>query len=130
MVADIVIPFMHWGWEDEGYASERQKVFARRMLDAGATLVVGSHPHVTQGAESYRGKPIVYSLGNFLFNGFDTEATLTGWILEARIGKSGVQSWRTRVVKLDADGVPTPDEKAASPCGDSKNDEVRACSGK
>jgi poly-gamma-glutamate synthesis protein (capsule biosynthesis protein) len=127
--ADVVIPFLHWGWEDEGYPSERQKVFARRMIDAGATLVVGSHPHVTQGAESYQGKPIVYSLGNFLFNGFDTEATLTGWILEAHVDKSGVRSWRTRVVKLDADGVPTPDEKAASPCGDAKSDEVRACSG-
>lgn len=128
--ADIVIPFLHWGWEDEGYPSERQKVFARKMIDAGATMIVGSHPHVTQGAESYQGKPIVYSLGNFLFNGFDTDATLTGWMLDVRIGKTGVQSWRTRVVKLDADGVPTPDEKAASPCGDSKSDEVRSCSGK
>jgi len=81
--ADIVIPFMHWGWEDEGYPSERQKVFARRMIDTGATMIVGSHPHVTQGAESYHGRPIVYSLGNFLFNGFDTDATLTGWLLEA-----------------------------------------------
>ncbi|HTU65374.1 MAG TPA: CapA family protein [Steroidobacteraceae bacterium] len=128
--ADIVIPFLHWGWEDEGYSSERQRVFSRRMIDAGATMVVGSHPHVTQGAESYQGKPIVYSLGNFLFNGFDTEATLTGWLLEARIGRNGVQTWRTRVVKLNADGVPTPDKRAASPCGDSKSDEVRACSGK
>lgn len=128
--ADIVIPFMHWGWEDEGYASERQRVFARQMIDAGASMIVGAHPHVTQGADSYRGKPIVYSLGNFLFNGFDTEATLTGWLLEARLDKQGVRSWRTRVVKLNADGVPTPDEKAASPCGDSSSDEVRTCSGK
>jgi len=128
--ADIVIPFLHWGWEDEGYPSERQKVFSRRMIDAGAAMVVGSHPHVTQGAESYHGKPIVYSLGNFLFNGFDTEATLTGWMLDVRLGKAGVQSWRTRVVKLNADGVPTADEKAGSPCGDSKSDEVRTCSGK
>jgi poly-gamma-glutamate capsule biosynthesis protein CapA/YwtB (metallophosphatase superfamily) len=127
--ADIVIPFLHWGWENEGYPSERQKVFARRMIDAGAAMVVGSHPHVTQGAESYRGKPIVYSLGNFLFNGFDTEATLTGWLLEVRVGKQGVRSWRTRVVKLNADGVPTPDLRAGSPCGDSGSDEVRTCSG-
>ena len=42
------------------------------MIDAGADMVVGGHPHVTQGAEIYQGKPIVYSLGNFLFNGFDT----------------------------------------------------------
>ena len=128
--ADIVIPFLHWGWEDEGYASERQKVFARAMIDAGASLVVGAHPHVTQGADSYRGRPIVYSLGNFLFNGFDTEATLTGWLLELRIGKQGVKSWRTRVVKLNAEGIPTPDVGAASPCGDSASDEVRTCSGK
>jgi poly-gamma-glutamate capsule biosynthesis protein CapA/YwtB (metallophosphatase superfamily) len=128
--ADLVIPFLHWGWEDEGYPSERQKLFARAMIDAGAAMVVGSHPHVTQGAESYRGKPIVYSLGNFLFNGFDTEATLTGWMLDVRLGKQGVRSWRTRVVKLDADGVPTPDFTAASPCGDSSSDEVRTCSGK
>lgn len=128
--ADIVIPFLHWGWEDEGYPSERQRVFARKMIDAGATMIVGSHPHVTQGAESYQGKPIVYSLGNFLFNGFDTEATLTGWLLEVRIGKAGVRTWRTRVVKLNADGVPMPDDTIASPCGDSRSDEVRACSGK
>ena len=127
--ADIVIPFLHWGWENEDYASERQKQFARQMIDAGASLVVGSHPHVTQGADSYRGKPIVYSLGNFLFNGFDTEATLTGWILDLKVGKEGVRSWRTRVVRLDADGVPTPDAKAQSPCGDSRSDEVRTCSG-
>ena len=128
--ADLVIPFLHWGWEDEGYPSERQKQFARAMIDAGAAMVVGSHPHVTQGAESYRGKPIVYSLGNFLFNGFDTEATLTGWMLDVRLNKQGVRQWRTRVVKLNADGVPTPDFKARSPCGDAASDEVRACSGK
>jgi poly-gamma-glutamate capsule biosynthesis protein CapA/YwtB (metallophosphatase superfamily) len=128
--ADIVIPFLHWGWEDEGTPSERQRVFARRMIDAGATMIVGSHPHVTQGAESYQGKPIVYTLGNFLFNGFDTEATLTGWLLEVRLGKSGVERWRTRVVRLNADGVPAPDETATSPCGDAKSDEVRACSGR
>ena len=128
--ADIVIPFMHWGWEDEGNPSERQRVFARRMLDAGADMVVGGHPHVTQGAEVYKGKPIVYSLGNFLFNGFDTEATTTGWLLEAKIGKSGVRSWRTRVVRLAPNGVPRLEENAASPCGDDRSDEVRTCKGK
>lgn len=128
--ADLVIPFMHWGWEDEGYPSERQRVFARRMLDAGADMVVGGHPHVTQGAESYQGKPIIYSLGNFLFNGFDTEATTTGWLLEAKISKSGVQSWRTRVVRLAANGVPRLDENASSPCGDARSDIVRQCTGK
>jgi len=127
--ADLVIPFMHWGWEDEGYPSERQKVFARRMLDEGSAMVVGSHPHVTQGAESYHGKPIVYSLGNFLFNGFDTPETLTGWVLEAKLTKGGVTNWRTRVVRLGEHGVPQLDDKTASPCGDSKSDVVRECRG-
>jgi poly-gamma-glutamate capsule biosynthesis protein CapA/YwtB (metallophosphatase superfamily) len=128
--ADLVIPFMHWGWEDEGHPSERQRDFARRMLDAGAAMVVGSHPHVTQGAEIYHGKPIIYSLGNFLFNGFETEATTTGWILEARLGKAGVSEWRTRVVRLAPNGVPRLDAAASSPCGDSRSDDVRQCAGK
>ena len=127
--ADIVIPFMHWGWEDEGSPSPRQRAFARRLIDAGAAMVVGSHPHVTQGAESYRGRPIVYSLGNFLFNGFDNEATTPGWILEARLTHAGVARWRTRVVRLGEHGVPRLDPLAASPCGDPGSDVVRACRG-
>src|SRR5262249_474255 len=63
---DIVIPFMHWGDENEP-ANDRQKTFARKMIDAGADLVVGAHPHVTQGAEYYKHHLIVYSLGNFVF---------------------------------------------------------------
>jgi len=85
---------------------------------------------VTQGAEIYRGKPIVYSLGNFLFNGFDTEATTTGWLLEATVSKTQVTRWRTRVVRLAANGVPHVDEKAPSPCGDAASETVRQCPGK
>ena len=127
--ADIVIPFMHWGWEDEPNPSPRLRAFARRMIDAGADMVVGSHPHVTQGAETYQGKPIIYSLGNFLFNGFDTEATTTGWVLSARIGRDGVRRWRTYVAKLDGNGVPHPAFDQASPCGRAGDAAVRACQG-
>jgi hypothetical protein len=129
MQADIVIPYLHWGWEDEGTPSPRQREFARRMLDAGAAMIVGSHPHVTQGAEIYKGKPIVYSLGNFLFNSFDTEATTTGWILEATATRAGISDWRTRVVRLGEHGVPRLEAAAQSPCGDSKRDAVRQCGG-
>ena len=62
--ADLVIPFMHWGWERERQPTERQRQLARLMIDNGADVVVGGHPHVTQGTEMYRGKLIVYSLGN------------------------------------------------------------------
>ena len=127
--ADIVIPFMHWGWEDEPDPSPRLRAFARRMIDAGADMVVGGHPHVTQGAEYYRGKPIIYSLGNFLFNGFDTPATTTGWVLSARVDRTGVLDWRTHVARLDANGVPHPDPTASSPCASPDRKTINQCAG-
>ncbi|WP_313220924.1 CapA family protein [Pseudoxanthomonas mexicana] len=127
--ADIVIPFMHWGWEDEPDPSPRLHAFARRMIDAGADMVVGGHPHVTQGAEYYRGKPIIYSLGNFLFNGFDTPATTTGWVLSARVDRTGVVDWRTHVARLDANGVPHPDPTASSPCASPDRKTINQCAG-
>ena len=127
--ADIVIPFMHWGWEDEPDPSPRLRAFARRMIDAGADLVVGGHPHVTQGAEYYRGKPIIYSLGNFLFNGFDTPATTTGWVLSARVDRTGVVDWRTHVARLDANGVPHRLPTASSPCASPDRKVVNQCAG-
>lgn len=127
--ADIVIPFMHWGWEDEPDPSPRLRAFARRMIDAGADMVVGGHPHVTQGAEYYRGKPIIYSLGNFLFNGFDTPATTTGWALSARVDRTGVVDWRTHVARLDANGVPHPDPTASSPCASPDRKTINQCAG-
>lgn len=127
--ADIVIPFMHWGWEDEPDPSPRLRAFARRMIDAGADLVVGGHPHVTQGAEYYRGKPIIYSLGNFLFNGFDTPATTTGWVLSARVDRTGVVDWRTHVARLDDNGVPHRDPTASSPCASPDRKTINQCAG-
>ena len=127
--ADIVIPFMHWGWEDEPDPSPRLRAFARRMIDAGADMVVGGHPHVTQGAEYYRGKPIIYSLGNFLFNGFDTPATTTGWVLSARVDRTGVVDWRTHVARLDANGVPHRDPTVSSPCASPDRKVVNQCAG-
>ena len=127
--ADIVIPFMHWGWEDEPDPSPRLRAFARRMIDAGADMVVGGHPHVTQGAEYYRGKPIIYSLGNFLFNGFDTPATTTGWVLSARVDRTDVVDWRTHVARLDANGVPHRDPTASSPCASPDRKVVNQCAG-
>ena len=120
--ADIVIPFMHWGWEDEPDPSPRLRAFARRMIDAGADLVVGGHPHVTQGAEYYR-------VGNFLFNGFDTPATTTGWVLSARVDRTGVVDWRTHVARLDANGVPHRDPTASSPCASPDRKVVNQCAG-
>lgn len=67
--ADHVIPFFHWGREAKAEIEPYQALLARAAIDAGASAVVGSHPHVLQGMELYRGAPIVYSLGNFVFGG-------------------------------------------------------------
>ena len=114
--ADLVIPFMHWGWEEEP-ENDRQKLLARAMIDAGADLVVGGHPHVTQGVEYYRGKLIVYSLGNFVFDGFTDGPARTGWLLRLKLDRQGLVSWDTVVAHLSEQGIPHLESKIASPCG-------------
>ncbi|MGL5080848.1 MAG: CapA family protein [Microcoleaceae cyanobacterium] len=66
---DWVIVNFHWGVELAEYPGDWQIELARFTVDQGADLVVGHHPHVLQGAEVYRGRPIIYSLGNFIFGG-------------------------------------------------------------
>ncbi len=66
--ADIVIANVHWGTESSNYLTESQRILARQMIDAGADAIIGSHAHVLQGMEYYKGKPIMYNLGNFWFN--------------------------------------------------------------
>ena len=62
-----VVVLIHWGIERDEKPQEYQRALAKRYIDAGADLVIGSHPHVLQGIEYYKGKPIFYSLGNFVF---------------------------------------------------------------
>lgn len=64
---DVVVVMVHWGIERDEKPQEYQRTLGKQYIDAGADLVVGSHPHVLQGIEFYNGKPIVYSLGNFVF---------------------------------------------------------------
>ena len=125
--ADLVIPFMHWGWELEPQPCERQKVMSRKMIDAGADAVIGAHPHVTQGAEYYKGHLIVYSLGNFVFDGFDSVETTTGWVLRMTLGPDGLVEWDTRLAHLDEKGTPHPMPKTLSPCGKAGSDKIEMC---
>lgn len=67
--ADHVIPFFHWGREGKGQPEPYQVELGHAAIEAGASAVIGSHPHVLQGIELYQQKPIVYSLGNFVFGG-------------------------------------------------------------
>ena len=65
---DLTVVFVHWGIEGAAYPEEYQRNMAKMYIDAGADLVVGNHPHCIQGVEYYKGVPIAYSLGNYLFN--------------------------------------------------------------
>lgn len=65
----LVFVYYHWGIERQYQANDDQRSLAHFTIDAGADAVIGSHPHVVQGTETYQGKPIVYSLGNFCFGG-------------------------------------------------------------
>lgn len=66
---DLVVVYFHWGIERDRSPMGSQRQIAKKTIDAGADLVVGSHPHVLQGIETYKGKKIVYSLSNFCFGG-------------------------------------------------------------
>lgn len=65
---DYVVVYVHWGIERENMPQEYQRQLGQAYIDAGADLIIGAHPHVLQGIEYYNGKPIVYSLGNYIFN--------------------------------------------------------------
>lgn len=125
--ADLVIPFMHWGWEHEPEPNERQRFLARLMIDAGADVVVGGHPHVTQGAEYYRGRLIVHSLGNFVFDGFESPAARRGWLLRLSVDRGGMVAWDTLAADMDAVGTPHPAPGARTPCGRRGDAVIRHC---
>jgi poly-gamma-glutamate synthesis protein (capsule biosynthesis protein) len=113
---DLVIPFMHWGWENELKANARQRQLARKMIDAGAAAVIGGHPHVTQDIEHYQGKPIIYSVGNFVMKETDNDNQRQGWVLRLTLDKQGVRQFDTHVARIGMNGVPRRDPQAASPC--------------
>ena len=126
--ADLVIPVMHWGWEHELRASERQRQLARMMIDAGADVIVGGHPHVIQDVEQYQGKPIIYSLGNFVFDGFSDVTNNIGWLLRVELDRQGVRSWRTVSARIDREGIPHPAPQFGSLCWERGQDQAAACS--
>lgn len=104
---DWIIVNYHWGVELADYPGDWQIDLARFTIDQGADLVVGHHPHVLQGAEIYKGRPIVYSLGNFIFGGnarsdYDTavlKVSLKGRKMKVEFLPVEVRKYQARVVK-------------------------------
>jgi len=81
---DAVIVSMHAGTEYQPAPNAQQRQFAHAAIDAGATVVVGHHPHVTQPVENYRKGVIFYSLGNLAFDQFQRKETQRGLIADLR----------------------------------------------
>lgn len=79
---DILIISMHWGTERQTYPRDIDPLAGRKLIDAGADIIMGHHPHVLQGIEIYKGKPIFYSLGNFVFGARSelTDSTMIGQV--------------------------------------------------
>lgn len=80
---DVVIFSPHWGVEYKHYPSDSQKIIAKKAIEAGADIVIGTHPHVVQGSEFYKNKYITYSLGNFIFDQEWSTETKQGTMLSA-----------------------------------------------
>ena len=91
--AELVIVIFHWGNEKETVPDSNQTTLGRLAIDLGADLVCGHHPHVLQGVEAYKGKNIVYSLGNFCFGGNSSPSDMDTMIFQQTftITNDGVQ---------------------------------------
>lgn len=80
--ADLIIVIFHWGNEKETVPDSNQTTLGHLAIDLGADLVCGHHPHVLQGIEEYKGKNIVYSLGNFCFGGNSAPSDMDSMIFQ------------------------------------------------
>jgi poly-gamma-glutamate synthesis protein (capsule biosynthesis protein) len=82
---NTIILYTHWGQEYLPNPSEGIKSLGHEFVDAGVDLIIGSHPHVTQPSEEYKGKMIYYSLGNFIFDQYFSSQTQQGLLVQIEI---------------------------------------------
>ena len=94
--ADLVIVFPHWGTEYRATPSPAQRKLARSILDAGADMIIGNHAHWAAAMEVYKGKPIWYALGNFVFDQTWSEPTMEGITLELTFSGADLLQVRIR----------------------------------
>jgi poly-gamma-glutamate synthesis protein (capsule biosynthesis protein) len=109
--ADVVVVLLHFGLEGRTEITRAQRAQARAAVDAGAALVLGSHPHVLQGVEQYNGGLIAYSLGNFVFEGFTFPENYSA-IFTATVTPEGVgeYNWIPVVVEGGLPRLAAPEE--------------------
>lgn len=99
--SDFLIVAFHFGEEYVATSSPRQQKLAHLAIDSGADAVVGSHPHVIQELETYHGKPIAYSLGNFVFDQYFSAETMQGGVWRLLVGRQGLLDSHLETVYLN-----------------------------
>ena len=103
---DILIMSIHWGIEREEYPRSQEIQLARKLVDSGVDIVMGHHPHVLQGIEIYKDKPIFYSLGNFVFG---SKSGPTSNTMIAQIKLNGKEMEGVRIIPCEIEnGRPIP----------------------
>jgi poly-gamma-glutamate capsule biosynthesis protein CapA/YwtB (metallophosphatase superfamily) len=104
---NVVIPYLHWGEELVPEPRPDQRQLAKKWVEDGATAVIGAHPHVTQTVEVHRGAPIIYSLGNFVFDYFPVDPPeWVGWVVILEIEADGTVGLDIRSVVIEPSGCP------------------------
>jgi poly-gamma-glutamate synthesis protein (capsule biosynthesis protein) len=104
---DAIILSLHWGTENIFYPSPKQIALAHKLIDSGATIILGHHPHVIQGIERYKNGLIAYSLGNFQFNhSISYSPNNQSFIFTIELTKDGLEAYDVIPVKIDDDFVP------------------------
>lgn len=123
---DLVIASMHWGQEYHYEPESAQKKLGRALIDAGADLVIGHHPHVIQGVEQYQGKYIIYSLGNFCFGGNTNPDDKDCYIFqqEFRIDDNGVTDGGIRIIPCSVSSRSTTNNYQPTPLTGEKADKL------
>lgn len=109
---DFLIVSVHWGKELAQYPEEDEMKLGRLMIDSGADVIMGHHPHVLQGIEFYKDRPIVYSLGNFVFSS-KSQLSRTSMIFNLEVTQDGIINSYVVPVKINH-CQPTPIEGAGS----------------
>ena len=100
--ARVKIVEFHWGVERTYRHNATQERLAHAAVDAGASFVVGAHPHVVQDVQTYRGVPIVYSMGNFVFGANKNPADKDTMLVRARFTPQGLLDWQIIPARLSS----------------------------
>jgi poly-gamma-glutamate capsule biosynthesis protein CapA/YwtB (metallophosphatase superfamily) len=106
-IADFVVVYIHWGVDLDTLPREYQVAQAHRLIEAGADVIFGGHPHRLQPLEIYRGRPIFYSLGNFVWPHLSEGGSCTG-IAEVVVRPDGTVGARLIPTHIASDGHPVP----------------------